>query len=468
MVGALGVVVTGAIGIGLTFFVLANLVQSLLLASAVLEQRRHVRASRAADDMRLIGSPMAPPISILAPAYNEAPTIEDSVRALLTLAYPRLEVVVVNDGSTDETLEVLRERFDLVAIHPIFRRTVGTQPVRALYRSAVHPELVVIDKENGGKADALNAALNVASSELVCAIDADTLIEPDALLRIVRPFLDDDRTVASGGTIRVANGSRVQNGRVVDPRVARRWLAGVQTVEYLRAFLFGRLGWNRLGGNLIISGAFGLFRRDLVLAGGGYLHDTVGEDMELVARVRRRAREAGIHDVVTFVPDPVAWTEVPEQLGSLGRQRDRWQRGLADVLTRHRDLIGRRRYGALGLIVMPYFLLVELLGPVFELLALLGVLLALATGAAPLAIAGTFLVLSYGWALLLSLAAVLMEQVGYGRYRRVSAPLLLAGWAVLEHIGYRQLTLLWRIRGMWRFARGRTEWGAMTRRGFGA
>lgn len=463
---ALGLAASVAAGVGLAFFVLANVVQTVLLGAAALEQRRHVLAMRAADHARLAGSPMAPAISILAPAYNEAATVEESVRALLTLAYPRLEVIVVNDGSTDETLEVLSERFDLVAIHPIFRRTVDTQPVRGLYRSSVHPELVVVDKANGGKADALNAALNVATAELVCAIDADTLIEPDALLRIVRPFLDDDRTVASGGTIRVANGSNVRAGRVVDARVARRWLAGIQTVEYLRAFLFGRLGWNRLGGNLIISGAFGLFRRDLVLAGGGYLHDTVGEDMELVTRVRRRAREAGMPDRVVFVPDPVAWTEVPEQLRTLGRQRDRWQRGLADVLWRHRDLVGSRRYGALGLVVMPYFVLVELLGPLFELLAIAGVLGALAAGTVPLAFGGAFLVLSYGWALLLSLTAVLMEQIGYARYRGAGARLLLAGWALLEHVGYRQLALLWRLRGMWRFVRRRTDWGTMTRRGF--
>ena len=449
----------------LAYFIVVNSFYLLLLASAVSEMRRHGRRGWQERHWRLLGSEIAPRISMLAPAYNEAATVGESVRALLTLQYPNLEVVLINDGSPDATLEVLQREFDLQAVHAIYRRQVEHAGVRGLYRSRSNPELVVVDKENGGKADALNAGLNVASGDLVCSMDADTIIEPDALLRMVRPFLHGDDVVAAGGTVRVANGSVVRNGRVEHARAPRRPLAGIQAVEYLRAFLFGRLGWNRLGGNLIISGAFGLFRREAVLGSGGYLHGTVGEDMELVARLRRRGHDVGGPHRVEFVPDPVAWTEVPETLRDLGRQRDRWQRGLADVLWRHRGMLLRPRYGALGCVVYPYFLVVELAGPFVEALGLLALAAGLSVGAVDAPFAALFFLAAYGYGLLLSCATLLLDELSYSRYERVRDRLLLLPWAVLENIGYRQLTVYWRLLGVWKFLRRRTEWGAMTRRG---
>jgi len=449
----------------LAYFLLLNSFYAAQLAAAALETRQHRRATRGGDARRLLGSEVAPRISILAPAYNEEATVAESVTALLTLQYPAVEVVIVNDGSSDDTLGVLQDTFGLSAVHPVLWQRISTRPVRGLYRSSTHPGLVVVDKENGGKADALNVALNAATGALVCAIDADTIIEPDALLRMVRPVLADDRVLATGGTIRVANGCRVSGGRVVVARAPRTYLAGVQAVEYLRAFLFGRLGWNRLGGNLIISGAFGLFRRDAVIAAGGYLHGTVGEDMELVARLRRHAREQKQPDRVAFIPDPVAWTEVPETLRVLGRQRDRWHRGLADVMWRYRRLIGNPRYGALGLVVFPAFLVLELLAPVIEALAVLLMIPALASGAVDLTFAALLLVSAYGYGLLLTALTLLLDEMAYRRYGSLSDRLLLIGWALLENLGYRQLTVLWRLRGLWKYLRRRTDWGTMTRRG---
>jgi cellulose synthase/poly-beta-1,6-N-acetylglucosamine synthase-like glycosyltransferase len=450
----------------LLYFLLVNTFQAVLLVSAAVELRRHQRAIWHGGATRLLGSEVAPTISMLAPAYNEEATVVESVRSLITLQYPRLEIVLVNDGSTDGTLDVLVEAFDLVPIHPIFRRRVESAPVRGLYRSRAVTGLVVVDKDNGGKADALNAGLNVATGELVCAMDADTLIEPDALLRIARTFIERDDVVAAGGTIRVANGSQVASGRVIDVRAPRRPLAGIQVVEYLRAFLFGRLGWNRLGGNLIISGAFGLFRREAVLTAGGYEHGTVGEDIELVANLRRRGLREGTAHHVGFVPDPVAWTEAPESLRVLGRQRDRWHRGLADVLRRHRRMVLNPRERSLGMVVSPYFVFVELLGPAVELLGLVGLALGLWLGAVDVPFAILFFLVAYGYGILLSLAALVMESAGYHRYRRTSDRLLLVAWAVLENLGYRQLTVIWRLRGLLKYLRGNTEWGVMARRGF--
>jgi cellulose synthase/poly-beta-1,6-N-acetylglucosamine synthase-like glycosyltransferase len=450
----------------LIYFFLINTFYAILLVSAAIEMGRHLLRVWRESGWRILGSEVAPSLSMLTPAHNEAATVVQSVHALLTLQYPNLEVVLVNDGSTDGTLEVVMHEFELVPIHPIYRRQIETRPVRGLYRSRINPNLVVVDKENGGKADALNAGLNVAQGELVCAMDADTLIEPDALLRMARPFLMADDVVAAGGTIRVANGSQVRSGRIVAARAPRNWLAGVQTVEYLRAFLFGRLGWNNLGGNLIISGAFGLFRRDAMIAADGYLHDTVGEDMELVAHLRRTGIESGTASRVEFIPDPVAWTEVPESLSTLGRQRDRWHRGLADVLWRHRTLLFRPRYGLLGMVVYPYFLVFELFAPVVEAVGLLGALLGLAFGLLDTDFAILFFLVAYGYGLVLSLFTLALEEWSFHRYGDFKDRMLLLGWALVESFGYRQLTLVWRLRGLIKFVRGRTEWGAMARKGF--
>jgi cellulose synthase/poly-beta-1,6-N-acetylglucosamine synthase-like glycosyltransferase len=450
----------------LGYFLLVNGFYLLLLFCATLEMRRHLLRIREETRWRVHRSRAAPTVSMLVPAHDEGATVVDSVRALLTLHYPNLEVVVVNDGSSDETLAILQRAFELVAVHPIYRRRLEHREVRGMYRSSAYSDLVVVDKLNGGKADALNAALNAATGELVCAIDADTLIEPEGLLRMARPFLQGDGVVAAGGTVRVANGSDVKGGRVQVARAPRRALAGIQAVEYLRAFLFGRLGWNRLGGNLIISGAFGLFRRETVISAGGYLHESVGEDMELVARLRRQGVERGMPHRVEFIPDPVAWTEVPESLRVLGRQRDRWQRGLADVAWRYRGVAMRPRYGTLGLIALPYFILVELLAPVVEALGLIGLAVGLPLGAVDGSFALLFFLVAYGFGVLLSMVTLLLDEFSNQREVPMADRLLMMLWAVLEALGYRQLTTLWRLRGLAKYLRGNKEWGVMTREGF--
>lgn len=450
----------------LGYFVVVNSAYAALLLSATVDLWVHVRQVRGESRWRVLGSDVAPTVSILSPAFNEAATIVASVEACLGLQYANVEVIVANDGSTDATLDLLREHFKLKAVRPVFDRRLSTARVRGIYRSTVDPGLLVIDKDNGGRADALNAALDLATGDLVCAIDADTLIEPDALQRMVRPFLVSDDVLAAGGTIRVVNGCGVQNGRVVDVRLPGNVIAGLQVLEYLRAFIIGRLGWNRLGGNLIISGAFGLFRREAVFGAGGYTHDTVGEDIELVVRLRRRGYETGGPTRVDFIPDPVAWTEVPESLRVLGRQRDRWHRGLADTLWRHRRLLFNPRYGALGLVGYPYFLFIEFLAPILEAVGILGLVLALVLGAINVPFAILIFLGSYGLGLVLTLLSVLLEELSYRRYRNVRERFALVGLALLEAFGYRQLTVFWRLLGVIGFLRKRRDWGVMERRGF--
>ena len=448
------------------YFLVVNGWYMLLLVSSLLEMRRHMLLI--ADESRhlLLSSTLSPTISILAPAFNEEATIEGSLRALLALQYPNLELIVISDGSKDKTVQVLIERFDLVPVKTIYEQRVKTKAVRSLYRSSTYPALVVVDKENGGKADALNVGLSFAKGELVCAMDADTLIEADGLQRMVRPFLYATDVVATGGTIRVVNGSEVKFGRVVRTRVPTNALAGIQVVEYLRAFLFGRLGWNRLGGNIIISGAFGLFRRESVLSAGGYLHDTVGEDMELVLRLKRLSYERGGPGRIAFVPDPVAWTEVPESLKVLGRQRDRWHRGLADVLWRHRRMALNPRYGVTGLVVYPYYAFVELLAPVFEAVGLISLSFGLFLGIVDWNFAALFYLTAYGLGTALTAFTLILEDVSFHRYETFRDRVLLLAWALLENFGYRQITVYWRLRGLWKFLRGKKDWGAMERKGF--
>ncbi|HUP21063.1 MAG TPA: glycosyltransferase [Gemmatimonadota bacterium] len=465
----LELVVAGLVGFEwavLGYFFLVNVVYGILLVAAAVELRQVVLHTRGRSMERILSSPLVPTISVLAPAHNEEATVVASVSALLSLHYSNLEVVVVNDGSVDRTLEVLEDAFELVAISAVHRRRLDAQPVRVAYRSRTHPQLVVVDKENGGKADALNAALNFATGELACVIDADTLIEEDALQRLVQPFLSEDRLLAAGGTIRVANGCDVEQGRVTRARAPRAALPGIQVVEYLRAFLFGRLGWNRLGGNLIISGAFGLFRREAVVDAGGYLHDSVGEDMELVVRLRRHGYEHGGPHQVAFIPDPVAWTEVPESWRVLGRQRERWHRGLSDALWRHRRMLFNPRYGAVGLVVYPYFLFIELLSPVIELLGLLGLATGLLIGVLDFRFALLFFLVAYAIGIVLSLFSLLLEELSFRRYTGFGNRVRLLTWAFLENLGFRQVTALWRVRGAVRYLQGRTEWGAMERKGF--
>jgi cellulose synthase/poly-beta-1,6-N-acetylglucosamine synthase-like glycosyltransferase len=449
----------------LAYFFVVNGFYIMLMLSAAWELRWHAFEVRGDSRYRLLSSEIAPQVSMLVPAYNESATVVESLNALLTLSYPSLEVVVVDDGSKDNTLDVLIRAFDLVPIHPIYRRHIPVSPITAVYRSRLYPNLIAASKENGGKADTLNAALTLASGELVCALDADTLIEPDALQRLVRPFIASENVVAAGATIRVANGCSVRAGRVLEDSAPTRLLAGFQAVEYLRAFLFGRVGWNRLGSNLVISGAFGLFLRSALIDAGGYVR-TVGEDMEIIVRLRRRGYELGTANRVEFVPDPVAWTEVPEVVSQLGRQRDRWHRGLTDTLWRHRQLFFNPRYGVLGLVVFPAFVLIEWMAPLVEAVGLVSVVLGLLIGAVNVQFAVLFFLVAYGLGVLMSCLALLLEELSFRRYGGIGQRLKLLGWALLENLGYRQLTVWWRLRGMVGFFRGRTEWGAMQRQGF--
>lgn len=452
----------------LVYFLAINTSYLVLVVLAALEFARQLRRVPFAGYDETQASPLTLPVSVVVPAWNETVGIVESMRALLALRYPEFEIVVVDDGSTDDMFEVLQAAFDMRPVPRAVPRDIATTGALIdIHVSATAP-LVVVRKNNSGRSDSLNVGVNVARYPLVCFIDADSLLDTDALLLVSKPFADDPRrVVATGGVVRAVNDCAVSAGRVVDVRMPRTWLPRIQAVEYLRAFLVGRTGWSRLGALGLISGAFGMFRRDIVVAVGGLDPTNLGEDFDLVTRIHRHMHRLHQDYRVVFVPEPVVWTEVPPSRAVLARQRRRWHRGLTQTLWRHRDMIANPRYGRIGLITLPYFVVFELLAPVVELLGLVAMVLGLAMGAVNLQFTALFAAVAFGYAFLLTVAATALEEFSFHRYRRWSDLGLMVAAAFAENVGYRQLTAIWRLQGLWDELRGSGyEWGAMTRVGF--
>jgi cellulose synthase/poly-beta-1,6-N-acetylglucosamine synthase-like glycosyltransferase len=405
------------------------------------------------------------PITLICPVYNEEAGVVPSVNSLISLRYPEFQVVVVNDGSRDATLERLIAAFRLRPSHRVLRQLLPSREVRGIYESAYVPNLLVVDKVNGGKSDALNCGTNLARYPLVCCMDGDSLLENDALLRIARPFMDQPDMMASGGVIRPLNGCRVTPMGIRGVHLPGSWVARFQIVEYLRAFLFGRVGLASLDTLFIVSGAFGVFRKDLIVKAGGFEPATIGEDFELVVRLHRTLREAKRPYHITLVPDPVCWTEVPEHLKELGRQRNRWQRGLLESLWRHRRMAFNPKYGRVGLFSMPYFLFFEALAPLIESAGYLLFAWSLWHHTLNRPFATLFILLALLLGMLNSVVSVVLHGISAHRYQGLRALSLLLLAAVVENVGYRQLTVWWRLRGTFDWLRGKEGWGHLKRKG---
>ncbi|MGP7961189.1 glycosyltransferase family 2 protein [Sanguibacter sp. A247] len=413
-------------------------------------------------------NPLSPGVSVLVPAHNEEVGILSAVTALLDLRYPTVEIIVADDGSTDRTAAKLIDAFDMVEAElPTDDRVDQEGLTFATLRSRSHPGLVLVRKASvGRRSDAVNAALRVATQELVCMIDADSLLESDALLHVVQPFIDDDRVVAAGGVVLPSNGSRVHRGRIVTTRIPRSLVVRTQVLEYLRAFLVGRSGWSSLNGLLIISGAFGLFRREIVVELGGLDPTSLAEDADLVVGIHRMMRARGEDFRVVFLPEPVCWTEVPSSLEVLAKQRKRWSQGLGELLWKYRRMIARPSYGMLGMVTMPYFVFFELIGPFIEVAGLVIVVAGFATGALPWQMLAVYAGASVLLAALSSLAAVLVEEVSFARYPRRRDVLALVTTALAEPFWFHFLHSWWRAVGVVRaLRRADSGWGVMTREG---
>ncbi|MEE8164129.1 MAG: glycosyltransferase family 2 protein, partial [Myxococcota bacterium] len=430
----------------LSYFAAINLVYGTFTVIAFLDLIRYRRQIGGRRSRTMLSETTYRPISVLVPAFNEQETIVTNVQSLLMVGYPEFEVIVINDGSDDATLEVLRRAFSLVPSPSATRLQVSTKAVTRLYRSLEHSNLIVLDKERGGKSDSLNAGINASSYPLFCSLDADSLLDSDSLLRISRAFAEDDRIVAAGGIVRVLNEAEVVEGRVVNNRAPNRLIHLCQSQEYVRGFLIGRAALARLNALLIIAGAFGLFRKDAVIELGGYSTETVCEDLDLVVRLHRYGRENDRKTRVIFVPDPVCWTQVPSDWRSLINQRDRWQRGLLESLWSNRKMLFRRRYGAIGWVAMPYYILFEALGPLVETLGYAFVVALFLFGTLHLDFFVLFAVLSILVGILLSIAALNLDDLLIKRYSRASDVLKMMMASVVEFVGFRQLLLFVRLR----------------------
>jgi cellulose synthase/poly-beta-1,6-N-acetylglucosamine synthase-like glycosyltransferase len=464
------VLLQAIVGFGLfvvVFYLLINAYYLSIHILALFELREAVRESRWTPPFREFSSPFYPGIGIVVPAYNEAGTIVESVQSMLSLNYPEVELVVVNDGSTDETLDLLVENFDLEAVDAEIPVDVPTEEIHGVYRSTIYEELLVVDKDNGGKSDALNAGVWLTDKPLFCAVDSDTIIDRDALLQLVRPFLQRPETaVASGGVVRVANQCTIENGVVQSVALPKTGLPGLQVMEYLRAFYSGRLGLNRINGLILISGAFGLFRTDTVREIGGYRHDTVTEDFDIVVRLHRYMIDEDRQYTVDFIPEPVAWTEVPSSRRVLGRQRRRWYRGMVETVVTNRKMLFNPTYGRVGTIVLPFFVAAEMFGRLVEGLGYVVLPLAWYVGILNVEFLLVFFLLTTGFGIFLSWFGIFSEVWSFNRYDSPWQIFRLLWYGVLENFGYRQWKTIVAWQGLLEYLRGVDTWGAMERTGF--
>lgn len=409
------------------------------------------------------------PISIIVPAYNEQNTIRESVLALLALHYPQFKLIVVNDGSSDLTVDTMIREFEMTPIHIVRDcETISHKPIRQIYGSEKHPDLIFLDKENGKKADAINAGMTCVRTPLFCVIDADSLLESRALLKAVRPFLEtSDNVIAVGGTVGIANGCTVKDGQVVKYGLPKRFLPRLQVMEYLRAFLMARLAASRKGTLAIISGAFGIFRRDIAVELGGYDTGTVGEDMELIWRMHRHMLSNKIPYSIRYVPEPVCWTEAPESLKFLTNQRIRWQRGALECLSKHRVMLFNPKYGRLGMVTLPTFMLVDLICPIMEILGYSLMVILLAFGWLDLRYFVPIIAVIFSFGFFIGMMTVFIEQDEIEQFKDPKDLGRILFIAFIENFGYRQLCAWWRIKGLYKYLRGgKVTWGSMERVGF--
>ena len=436
----------------------------LLSATFYLRKRRELEKDSFEDVY--VDAFFTKPVSIIVPAYNEEIGVVDTVRSLFSLRYPETEIIIVNDGSTDKTLEVAIRALKMVPVDRVVKNALSTKPIKGMYVSKIYPNCILIDKENGGKADALNVGINVSRYPYFCSLDGDSILEANSLLRIMQPIMmADGEVIASGGNVRIANGVEMKLGHVVKNELSANLLVVMQVIEYLRAFLMGRIALSERNMVLVISGAFSVFSKEWVIKAGGYAVSTIGEDMELVVRLQRLLREEKVTKRIGFIADPVCWTEAPETLAVLHKQRRRWHQGLLESLWRHRIMIFNPSYGRIGMFAMPYFLFIECLSPVIELGGYFYVIYAYFTGGIYYEFSLLLILLFVIYGTCFALASVLFEMWSLKTFTSHKEVRRLTIAALSELFWYRPLTLIWRIEGMIYFLRGKKVWGNMQRVG---
>ena len=437
-----------------------------------LEMVDYMRKNSFVDYSAVLSSPLAPSITILAPAYNEGKTIIENVKSLLSIHYTDFEVVIINDGSKDDTLSKIIVHYQLEKVDYLVNNLIQTKPIRGIYKSTnkAYSKLLVIDKENGGKADSLNAGINICNKKYFAAIDVDCVLEEDSILKMIKPFLEDNgnRVIATGGVIGVANSCKIKDGKIIEVNLPESLLARFQVLEYKRSFLMARMAWSRLNALLLISGAFGIFDHEIVVRAGGYDSKTVGEDMELIVRMRRYMIENNLKYRVVYIPDPLCWTEVPEKLRILARQRNRWTRGTIETLLKHVSVVMNPRYGNLGMLGFPYWIVFEWMAPIMEVSGIIYCTLVIVMGSANWPFFILLIGFTYLFAVVFSSWAVVFEELSFARYRRKRDVVKLILISLIEPFIYHPLTVWFALRGNFHYLIGISSWGKMERKGFSA
>ncbi len=453
------------------FLYSALLIFSYLLIGffSIGETQKYIWKNEFTDYRVLATSTHAPSVTILAPAYNEGKNIVENVRSLLSIFYVNLEVIIINDGSKDDCLEKMIEAYDLEKIDYFVNEQIKTKEVRGVYKSrkSIFHKLIVVDKVNGGKADALNVGLNISSNQYLVCIDVDCVLEQDALLKMIKPFLEqtEKKVIASGGVIRIANSCVIEDGRLIKVKLASEYLPRMQILEYIRAFILGRMAWSRLNGLMLISGAFGAFDKEIAIKSGGYNHNTVGEDMELVVRMRRYMEELGEEYIVTYIPDPLCWTEAPASYTILGRQRNRWIRGTFETLKFHRIMFFNPKYRLLGMLSYPYWFFFEMCAPIIEFLGFIFFVIFAWTGFLDWGFFFSFFIFIICFGYLYSAFAILMEVVTFNQYQRRIDIFRLLVTGLTEPFYYHPFVVWSAMKGYLDLIKKKKGWGEMTRQG---
>lgn len=437
----------------------------VMLVFALIELNNDKKLSRESVDETLQNIDYMHPVSILVPAYNESVNIVNTVQSLLSSRYPEYEIIMINDGSKDDTLAVAIESFKMKKVHKVYRKSLPSKDVRGIYVSTINPRILLVDKENGGKADSLNCGINISSYDYFCSIDGDCILGENSIAQVMAPIVEDPDVIAAGGNVKIANGSDIQMGTLMKYSLSNRPLVMMQVIEYFRAFLMGRITFSRFNMVFIISGAFSIFSKKEVIEVGGYLRDTIGEDMELVVRLHRLIRKKQKQKKIKFLPHPICWTEAPESFSQLKRQRSRWHQGLIESLWRNKAIFLNPRYGSIAYITFPYFLFIECLGPIIEFGGYIYLLYAFFTGGIYLEFAVLLLLLFVINGALFSMFSVIMEAWIMKRYLSPKDILRLFVLAMTEIFWYKPLTLWFRLVGLWNYMRGKSSWGEMKRKG---
>ncbi len=450
----------------LIYFLVANAVYTVLMVISLYTVSLHSKFAARIGYSDLSDSPVTPPVALIVPAFNEQGAIVQTIESLLVLNYPEKEIIVVDDGSTDETAMRVIQHFQLQRMDLVYRQAIPAKAPFAFYHNAKFPELLLLSKENGGKSDALNVGISMARSPYFCTVDADSIIEKDALLRLMAPIVHSNvNTIVSGGVVRIANGCTLEDGHIKEIHLPKSWIERCQVVEYIRTFLFGRPGWNFLDATFICSGAFCLLQKESVVMAGGFSTDTVTEDIDMIATLHRHMKAKGYKYRMVFTTDPICWTEAPHTFDMLARQRRRWQLGLMQTVMKHNSMIGNPRYGLMGMISMPFHAYIEAIGCVVEAAGLILLPFSFLVGAMPFSLFLLLMFLAVGYGTLLSIGSVLLAEATVRRYPSYRDVLTLLLFALVENLGYRQMVAFIRAQGILQYFYGKNKWEAVVHRG---